>query len=144
MYDTSDLELMPCVTVIKGGSYNGGGKLMPSVYFLWKRMMETVKPIRPDQVKPKTLPPEVIIAFNSLISENFRKGRSTITQDAVLKRIMQATGVSRQKIIDNDWLEIEDLYRNAGWKVEYDKPGFNETYDAMFIFTQNSIAQPDR
>ena len=29
---------------------------------------------------------------------------------------------------------IEPLYREKGWNVEYDKPGYNEFYKARFIF----------
>jgi hypothetical protein len=31
-------------------------------------------------------------------------------------------------------LDIEDTYREAGWKVEYDKPAYCENYPANFTF----------
>ena len=30
--------------------------------------------------------------------------------------------------------DIEDIFREAGWKVTYDKPAYNESYDAYFKF----------
>jgi hypothetical protein len=45
-------------------------------------------------------------------------------------------GVSRQEVFDNQWLDIEDIYREAGWKVSYDKPAYNETYKAYFTFSR--------
>jgi hypothetical protein len=32
-------------------------------------------------------------------------------------------------------LDIEPIYREAGWIVEYDKPAYCENYDANFTFT---------
>jgi hypothetical protein len=40
----------------------------------------------------------------------------------------------QQVIFDNHWLDIEDHYRKAGWKVTYDKPSYYEDYDAFFKF----------
>ena len=37
-------------------------------------------------------------------------------------------------IFANSWLDVEDIYRNAGWDVEYDKPGYCENYEAHFVF----------
>ena len=28
------------------------------------------------------------------------------------------------------------LFEEAGWNVQYDKPGYNENYDAYFKFTE--------
>ena len=55
-------------------------------------------------------------------------------QDDVAKLIVQK-GLKRQDIFDNHWLDVEDLYRKNGWKVDYDKPGYNESYNAYFVFS---------
>lgn len=34
------------------------------------------------------------------------------------------------KAQDHGWLDLEDIYRDEGWTVEYDSPGYNETYEA--------------
>jgi len=44
----------------------------------------------------------------------------------------------RSEIINNGWLNIEEAYRAADWEVEYDKPAYNETYRAHFIFKKAS------
>lgn len=38
------------------------------------------------------------------------------------------------QLIKEKWLDIEDHYRKAGWKVTYDKPAYCENYDAYFKF----------
>lgn len=56
-------------------------------------------------------------------------------QDAVIKRILiKLPNVTQAQIFDNGWLDVEELYREAGWAVEYDKPGHGETYPARFEF----------
>ena len=42
--------------------------------------------------------------------------------------------VNRQTIFKNSWLDIEPIYRRAGWLVKYDKPGYCENYLANFTF----------
>ena len=32
------------------------------------------------------------------------------------------------------WLDVEGIYRKAGWDVEYDSPGYCEDYPATFKF----------
>lgn len=94
-------------------------------------------PIRPSEVvahKATVLPDKVIEVFNHLIAVNFSEGRARVTQDAVVESLT-AAGIDRSEIFAKHYLDVEDIYAAAGWKVEYDKPGFNESYAANFIFS---------
>lgn len=96
-----------------------------------------VKPIRPDEVadqKKKYIPEGVLESFNEAISKNYSNGWATVLQDEVIDIITQKTGYSRTFIFENKWLDVEDIYRAEGWKVTYDKPGYNESYKASFEF----------
>lgn len=42
--------------------------------------------------------------------------------------------VPRNVVFANKWLDIEDIYREQGWRVDYDKPAYNENYQASFTF----------
>ncbi len=96
-----------------------------------------VKPIKPDEaVAAKVFPDEVITAFNELITENLSGKVSRFKQEDVIARIRLKTDVERREIFDNRWLDVEDLYRSEGWKVEYDSPAYNENYPAIFTFTR--------
>ena len=96
------------------------------------------KPISPDEVattKLKNIPDEVIEAFNEIIAQNFSRSCSNFKQKDVVKLIMiRLVAIDRQTIFDNGWLDVEDIYREAGWKVEYDKPAYNEDYEPNFTF----------
>lgn len=99
------------------------------------------KPITPDEVtkiKKTIFPDEVFDAFNELIAKNFNGRSATVKQKDVVTLIVEKShdAFSRQQVFDNHWLDVEDVYREFGWKVEFDKPGYNETYDAFFKFTK--------
>jgi hypothetical protein len=102
-----------------------------------------IKPISPQEVSEthdKNLPEFVIEAFNNLILANFIEGECLIHQNRAISEIMDVAEkkydkeVTRKQIFDNRWLDIESAFRKNGWKVEYDKPGFNETYEAYWTF----------
>ena len=97
-----------------------------------------VKPITPAQVvqkKGRIFPSQVFEAFNELIARECDDGYCKITQDDVVA-LMVKKGLKKKDIFINNWLDVEGAYRAAGWRVEYDKPGFNEAYDAYFEFTK--------
>jgi hypothetical protein len=94
-------------------------------------------PISPDDVaaaKLATIPDEVIAVFNRLIAEKIGSGgRATVTLKAA-KEALAAAGVDVQEAFDRGWFDIEPIYRAAGWGAMFDKPGFNESYDAFYVF----------
>jgi len=98
----------------------------------------SAKPITPKEAaeqKVASIPEAVIEAFNELIAKEFRAGTATVLQGDVVQLASSKMGVSPANF-DYDDLNVEPMYRKAGWKVEYDKPGFNETYPATFKFTK--------
>lgn len=101
-------------------------------------MGNEVKPISPSEILDnldKIIPPVVIQAVNNLLMKEYRGGSVTILQDAIIKEIKNLDGtITKDQIYDNKWLDFESLYRQNGWSVEYDKPAYNETYAAKFIF----------
>ena len=97
-----------------------------------------VEPIRPQDVKP-TKPDEVIEAFNELIQKHWDGTRSQFTQDEVIKMIGIKIRKTPKFIFDHHYMDIEDLYRQSGWMVEYDKPGYNESYPPTFTFSKKEV-----
>ncbi len=103
-----------------------------------------VKPIKPSEVKKKEIeiPDAVIEAVNEMIQEKWNGKEATIFQDDIIDRIifinktLNKTLLNRDTIFDKNYLDFEDIFRKAGWKVEYDKPGYNEDYKAYFVFSK--------
>lgn len=83
----------------------------------------------------REFPDFVIQAFNECIMEARIKNSKNVMQDDVVKRIVKLGNVSRNSIFENHWLDVERYYRKAGWTVHYDKPGFNESYEAYYTFS---------
>ncbi len=107
-----------------------------------------MKPISPDEVaqkKKESLPEEVIEATNELIAETWDGHQSIFRQDTLINRIINKWRGSyeniseiRQELFSKHHLDIEDIYRAEGWSVEYDKPGYSESYEANFTFKKQT------
>lgn len=100
----------------------------------------TDKALKPEQLaeeKAKKLPNQVLESFNELIAENYSEGYARVLQKDVVKRMI-AKGLRRGDIFDKGWLDVEDIYRKAGWGVTYDQPIYygGEDFDAYFEFSR--------
>ena len=98
-----------------------------------------IEPITPDEIgaaKANTFPDFVIESVNALIAANYTNGRANFTQKAVISEMLERAGgkLKRTEIFEKGYLNFEEIYRDRGWKVEYDKPAYYETYDANFTF----------
>lgn len=111
-------------------------------------MME-LKPFTPadaEKAKKHHMHPIMIDAVNELLGENYNKaGRVKIYQEDVIQRALQlfkerigGSAITEQNIYDYGWLDFEDIFRNAGWNVQYDRPAYYETYKAYYMFTKKS------
>lgn len=102
--------------------------------------MNDTKPMNPSEVvlaKTNSIPGEVFEAFNELIAAHWDGMESRVTQSEALKLVVKkfkSANVTSTVMFDNGWLDVEESYRSQGWIVEYDKPGYNESYEAFFIF----------
>ena len=110
--------------------------------------MNDIRPIKPSEVvnqKIKDMPDFVIKAFNELIAFHWNGTYSRVTLEEAREKLVTSTIASKKygdeinmdtrKLITT-WLDIEDIYRKEGWKVVYDSPGYNETYDATYTFSK--------
>lgn len=95
-------------------------------------------PISPDDVgavKTKNIPEWVFDVWDKLIAAAWDGRSSTIRQDTAKAALHAANpGDPPVSIFDTGWLDIEPSYRAVGWSVVYDKPGYNESYEASFTF----------
>ena len=96
------------------------------------------EPIKPSEIK-QIIPEFIIKGANECIQDHYQElvRCSKFTQDELMKYIWKYApeGITRETIFDNHWLDIEPTYRKVGWKVEYDKPAYYESYPATFTFS---------
>lgn len=98
-----------------------------------------IKPISPAEITGKKrgiIPDRVINCWNTLIAEHWDGSCSEIELQEARSRVRLAMDFSESQEIPDLWLNIEDIYRAEGWIVEFDKPGFNESYKAKYIFSK--------
>lgn len=107
------------------------------------------EPIAPeDLIKAKTkyIPSPVIECVNELIAKHWNGMSSTFKQTDLVDMIINAMYVSdeynwaKAQIFEQKYLDFEDIYRDKGWTVVYDKPGYNETYEPTFKFSFPKVA----
>lgn len=104
-----------------------------------------VKALSPSEVlgqKVSSIPDEIIEAMNQLLVEELSlQGTATILQKDLVgraRRLMAESGSVHANVdfYAKNWLDIEPVFRAAGWKVEYDKPAYCENYEAHFTFSK--------
>lgn len=98
-----------------------------------------VKPISPNEVKANPVPDEVILVWNMLINKYWDGYSSIVMQRDAVSEIASSLGIQEKEVFANKYLDIDQLYRDVGWKIEYDKPAANEFYPSKFIFKPKEV-----
>ena len=96
-----------------------------------------VKPITPSEViASKQIPDVVIETFNQEISKKWDGRKSVVFQDEVVDILISklANEWTANDIYEAHWMDVEPIFRKAGWIVDYDKPGYNENYRPTYTF----------
>ena len=102
-----------------------------------------VKPITPKEAigrKIHSIPDFVISAVNELLSSKVdQSGRAVLAQNEIVDAIKLhcPNEITPSEIFAAGWLDFEPVYVSAGWHVEYDRPGYNETYEPTFAFSKS-------
>jgi hypothetical protein len=102
--------------------------------------MDMTKPISPDQIaeaKRTAIPDYVFKAVNELLAVKYLgSGAAIIKQQDIIDSILANSPevLTRGDIFERCYLNFEEAYRAAGWKVTYDKPTYDDNYDAYFKF----------
>lgn len=94
------------------------------------------KPISPQEVvqlKSEQIPHGVIKAFNETIAAHYTAGKAEVPLQHVLDRIAIHMNTPEDAIPDW-WLDVEDIYRQEGWKVTFYKPARDENFKSFFDF----------
>ena len=108
-------------------------------------MTQAFSPAEVLHAKAGTIPSFVIEAVNDLLSMRFTAGPCVIRQDEVIAAAMriamrETDAIARSAFFSNHWLDFEPIYQARGWKVTYDKPGFNESYEPSWTFEPDTKA----
>ncbi len=82
--------------------------------------------------------PAVIQAVNELLKDSYRPGkRVTFTVKKVIQKAKSiCPELTTKEIEENKWLDFESVFRNVGWKVKFDTPGWDENYEQFYEFSK--------
>jgi hypothetical protein len=97
-----------------------------------------VKPITPAEIKQtraQNIPDEIIQVFNELIAKEWSNNSACVQQDEAAQLVSERMHLTKDEIYKRHLLDVEDLYRAAGWQVDYDKPAYNESTRPFFVFS---------
>ena len=99
--------------------------------------MKRGRAIKPEEIpkKIKIIPGFVFDGFNELLIAKSEDKRIKIELQEIGEKVKELNGGDGS--FPRWWLDVEPFYRDAGWKVSYDKPAYCETYTAHFIFQAN-------
>lgn len=105
--------------------------------------MNSIKPISPDEIieaKKDYIPEFVIEVVNKLIAKYWDGTSACINQNELIEEISKNSGDmhTRSDVFKKRWLDFEDIYRNVGWDVKYEKPMYYENFEPTFLFTKNT------
>jgi hypothetical protein len=78
----------------------------------------------------------IIEVFNQHLKKSFdaTTGVAVVKQNAVIDDLIKA-GYERRQLFDDHLLDIEPTFRAAGWTVDYNKPAYDQTFDAYWEFS---------
>lgn len=95
------------------------------------------EPIKPNDVLLISKPDQIIEVFNKLIIENWDGGQAIVKQKEAAERIAKRVNITSKDVYEKKYLDIEESYKQKGWRVTYNKPGYNEhPYDPYFCFSK--------
>lgn len=100
--------------------------------------MPDIKPITPEEArnnKKLAIPDEVIQVVNELLVRELNGSYATLYEDEIVAEVLKRMPhLTRESVFKNKYLDFEPLFRESGWDVKYDSPGFNESYLAHYVF----------
>jgi hypothetical protein len=97
------------------------------------------RPIKPSEVvnlKCQYIPEIVFNIFNDHIASAWDGRKAIVRQEQVVSALLDTEKYTREEIFRKHILDIEEIYRREGWKIEFDKPGYGESYGAFWTFTK--------
>jgi len=99
-------------------------------------------PISPNdlcKLKRQSIPDKVIDSFNELIVKNWNNDCAVVSQKNVVDLISkkEGFGVNRSRIFKEGWLNIEEVFAEAGWQVSYSSSDYTSgESDAFWKFSK--------
>ena len=98
------------------------------------------RPATPKEVRnmhTESIPGFVFDAINNLLAKRSHLSVITLQKSKIVKEILLYAdeSIDEETIFNHGWLNIDSAYREFGWDVHLDSPGYNESYEPFFEFS---------
>jgi len=106
--------------------------------------MSEIKPLSPDEVsalRPKHILPEIIEAVNKFLCERFngknsvKITRNELVSDTIGLCSKNEKHMTDQILYEKGHLDLESIFEKVGWKVNYESPDRDESFESYYLFT---------
>jgi hypothetical protein len=103
-------------------------------------MTQPILPITPREAKAKmvtNVPSYVIEVINTMLAEEISpRGKACVT--LYMKDIADRVRAKQhiEGYLDSECWNFESIFEKSGWNVTCDRPGYNESYDTNWTFTE--------
>lgn len=96
------------------------------------------KPISINDLTKKNyeIPDLVIVIVDSMLKDRWQNNSAILFISDIIKSIQVVCNKTESEILNKHWLDIEPIYRQAGYDVEYHKPEINSIDKAYFKFSK--------
>lgn len=102
-------------------------------------MGKPVTPYEALQLKTSLIPPHVFDVVNNVVARALTSdGRSAFFNMNDVKKAFVDAGIDWNEAIKGGYLEFAGAYREQGWVVNVDHPGYNESYPTSWTFRSQS------
>jgi len=102
--------------------------------------MSVITPDKIQMASRKKIPEHIIDSVSEMIAATWDGNRARFTQKDLMDLVLDKSETpTRHQIFEQKLFDFEYIFRREGWVVEYDKPGYNESYDATFTFAKDKI-----
>jgi hypothetical protein len=96
------------------------------------------EPLRPEDITPfDRIPAEIVESTNELLKEHYRHVTKTakITLEELKSRSFDK-GIIREVAEKHNWFDIEPIFQESGWDVEYCKSQYGDgtSFPSYFLF----------
>jgi hypothetical protein len=102
-------------------------------------MNHAISPQEAQEQRQKQIPQEVFDVWNEVIVSHLCQSSQRIVSRFLLKELSSKLSskmhMNFETLKEKGYLDLEPFFRENGWTVDFDSPGYNESYDANFQFS---------
>lgn len=102
-------------------------------------MNYAISPQEAQKKHQQQIPQEVFDTWNEVIVSHLHQYSQRVESRFLLKELSSKLSskmhMNFETLKEKGYLDLEPFFRENGWSVDFDSPGYNESYDANFTFS---------